>query len=63
MLQWLQHRRVDWVTRAERFNAWKQLNMEFHPDKKGAYTTTAERRAVAVRCEFIRFVKPWFVGS
>ena len=63
MLQWLQHRRVDLVTRAERFNAWKQLNMEFHPDKKGACTTTAERRAVAVRCEFIRFVKSWFVGS
>ena len=64
MLQWLQHQRVDLVTRTERFNAWKDLNMKCHPDKTGApCSTTKERQAVAVRCEFIRSVKPWFVGS
>ena len=64
MLHWLRRRKLKLPTREERFNAWKKMLMQSHPDKLGIDTTREdnERLGLAIRCEFLREAKAWFVN-
>jgi hypothetical protein len=60
MLAWLGERRSTLTTREGRFKEWKQLMIQFHPDKR-TYTEE-ERQSIEARCSFLREAKAWFIG-
>ena len=61
LLLWLRMRKMELPVREARFRVWKQLMLEFHPDKLNE-GQDYDRLALAVHCSFMRTAKGWFLG-